>query len=256
MSTAHVRRLHVSGIGKGRLIRVLGGIVLIAVLLASTAGAVAAGNPSGFGNGDFHGVSSTVPGGYLEPPDAYDQGDTVEYSFTVTNTTGEPVALQLVWNVTHILRLGDLDISGGWPSLAGTTFKENWQQAVPQVLVHSEPGLISLQPGESRDYLLTWQATECGYFQIDLGRDIPGGFETLNSGYIRVLNCQGGEAEVVAAEPPSPAPGVGAPPDEEVLSLLPVTGSLDGFTRMLVVGALIAGALVMFGAYLRVRTAR
>ncbi|MCL5257377.1 MAG: hypothetical protein M1319_06225 [Chloroflexi bacterium] len=227
-------------------------LLLLSIILVSSPVALAA-NPSAFGNGNFHGVSSTPPEGYLEPPTAYQVGDTVEYRFQLTNITSQPITLELVWNVTHILRLGDQEIGDGNPEIAGSTFKADWQQAVPQLLVHSEPGIISLQPGESKDFSFSWQASECGYFQLDLGQDITGGgFDVLNSGYIRVLGCQstGGAAqEAIPTVTPSeaPAPGLQSP------ALLPLTGSLGEPTRFYIVAVLVALALVLFGLYARLR---
>ena len=214
-----------------------------------------AGNPSGFGNGNFHGISSTPPEGYIEPSAGYDSGQVATYNFSLTNTTSEPVMFNLVWNITRILKLGSLDLADGTAEVAGITFKENWQQAAPQVLVYSEPKVISLQPGEVQQFSFTWKSTECGYYQIDLGRDVSGGFEVVNSGYVRVVNCQaqvGGP--IVESAPPAKAGIAQVVP--QTSTLLPLTGSLDGFTRNLLIGVLIAGGLLMFGAFIRLRLSR
>ncbi|MCL4552611.1 MAG: hypothetical protein M1305_03545 [Candidatus Marsarchaeota archaeon] len=239
---------------RNQLLAVVAALLLLALVLLPAQPAMAA-NPSAFGNGNFHGISSTPPEGYLEPPDAYQEGDTVEYRFRLTNVIDEPVTLELVWNVTHILRLGEQEIGDGYPEIAGSTFKAGWQQAVPQLLVHSEPGLINLNPGESKDFTFGWKTSECGYFQLDLGRDIPGGFETLNSGYIRVLGCE--KAAGVAVQETNPTAAVGgAAPGLQLPALLPITGSLDEPTRFYLATVLVALALVLFGLYARLRVSR
>jgi hypothetical protein len=232
-------------------------ILLFCALFLVISPVAFAGNPSGFGNGNFNGIGSTQPEGYIEPPAAYNSGEVVTYNFSLTNTTSEPVMFNLVWNITRILKLGSLDLADGTADVAGITFKENWQQAAPQVLVYSEPKVISLQPGEVQQFSFTWKSTECGYYQIDLGRDVSGGFEVVNSGYIRVVNCQPAQqvgGPIVETAPPA-KPGV-----QQVVpqtsGLLPLTGSLDGLTRNLLIGALIAGGLLMFGAFIRLRLSR
>jgi hypothetical protein len=238
--------------GAGGLAAVLGATTIALAGLASSA--AAAGNP------DFDGIlSAAPPTGFMSSPEAYDVSGgpvTVNFDTVVTNLTDTSQTVPLNFSADQILTYNGTDVSDGQPGQPGITFTGP-QGTVQMEIAGSQSFSSTWSAGQVSDLDLQYTFDSCGYYQLDIWAKSTDGQrdrETLASGFIRVLGCDGD-----GGGSPTPSPTATPTPSQSpaggVLGVsTPSTGAAGGGGSGLGLGALLLGfGMVLLVASLRRR---
>lgn len=220
---------------RSTLLRGAGGLAAVVgatgIALAAFATSAAAG-----GNPNFDGIlSAAVPSGFMSSPEAYNVSGgpvTVDFNVVVTNLTDASQSVALNFSADQILTYEGTNVMDGQPGQAGITF--TGPQGTTQLEV---AGSQSFTQNWSPDQVLTMERqytfNACGYYQLDIWAPVTDHtsgeryHETLASGFIQVLGCDGGgsgsptptpattptptgSAQGVSTPSPSPEGGVDA----------------------------------------------
>ena len=218
--------------GAGGLAAVVGATGI--ALAAFATSAAADGNPN------FDGIlSAAAPSGFISSPQAYNASGgpvTVDFNVVVRNLTDASQSVALNFSADQILTYDGTSVVDGQPGQAGITF------AGPQGTTQMEvAGSQSFTQGWSPGQVVTierqYSLDTCGYYQLDIWAPVTDHssgeryHETLASGFIRVLGCDGG-----GSGSPTPTPATTPTPDGSVQGVSTATpspspdGSVDAIT--------------------------
>lgn len=185
----------------------------LAVFVVASIGAYA-----GEGNGNYLGIlSSTAPTGYTPSPASYSVGQLLTFQFDVTNLTSEQQWMSLQLNVDHITVYKGQNISDGQPAVSnGAVVDGQFNEQLSTQIQDPNPTFTSLSIAASnvasgtrvtQTVHMSRSLTECGYFQVDVGKSGLNLQKGLAGFEIRVLGCS---PTPVTSPSANPSPGGGA----------------------------------------------